>query len=77
VTFTLGWNQLQQLRSRRSREGFWLIGAIATLCGMFSHGLFDTVLYRPQVNTLWWLMFALIASYYSPVPTAQEAEMAE
>lgn len=66
VTFTTGWNQLQRLRQLRDQQGFWLIGAIATLVGMIGHGLFDTVLYRPQVNTLWWLMFALIASFYMP-----------
>ncbi|MGA7932805.1 MAG: IctB family putative bicarbonate transporter [Kovacikia sp.] len=65
TTFNLGWTQFQKLRQMRSREGFWLMAAIATLLGMLSHGMFDTVLYRPQVNTLWWLMFALIASYYS------------
>ncbi len=64
VTFSLGWRQFQRLRQLRSREGFWLMAAIASLLGMISHGMFDTVLYRPQVNTLWWLMFAIIASYY-------------
>ena len=66
VTFNLGLTTLHRLRTIGDREGLWLIGAIATLLGMLSHGMFDTVLYRPQVNTLWWLMFALIASYYSP-----------
>ena len=33
---------------------------------MIAHGLVDTVLYRPEVNTLWWLMFGMIASYYMP-----------
>jgi putative inorganic carbon (hco3(-)) transporter len=28
----------------------------------------DTVWYRPQVSTLWWLTIALIASYHSIVP---------
>ncbi|UBF29078.1 IctB family putative bicarbonate transporter [Kovacikia minuta CCNUW1] len=65
VTFNLAWDQFQKLRQARSRQGFWLMAAIATLIGMLGHGMFDTVLYRPQVNTLWWLMFALIASYYS------------
>ena len=66
VTFNLGLTTLHRLRTIGDREGLWLIGAIATLLGMLSHGMFDTVLYRPQVNTLWWLMFAMIASYYSP-----------
>ena len=31
--------------------------------GLMGHGLVDTVWYRPQINTLWWLMVAIIASY--------------
>jgi len=31
---------------------------------MLGHNVGDTVWYRPEVNTLWWLMVALIASYY-------------
>lgn len=73
VTFNLGWTQFQKLRQTRSREGFWLMGAIATLLGMLSHGMFDTVLYRPQVNTIWWLMFALIASYYNQPARGQKS----
>ena len=40
------------------------MGAIAGMVGLLGHGLFDTVWYRPQVNILWWLMVALVASYY-------------
>jgi len=64
VTFNHAVLQLGRLRQLRSREGFWLIGAIATLLGMLAHGTVDTVWYRPEVNTLWWLTVALIASYY-------------
>jgi putative inorganic carbon (HCO3(-)) transporter len=66
VTLNQGWLQLRRLRKFSSREGFWLMAAIATLCGMLAHGLVDTVWYRPQVSTLWWLMVALVASYYMP-----------
>jgi putative inorganic carbon (hco3(-)) transporter len=66
VTLTQGWVQIQRLRSIASRDGFWLMAAIATMLGMLSHGLFDTVWYRPQVSTLWWLMLAIVASYYQP-----------
>ena len=72
VTFNLGLTILHRLRTIGDPVGLWLLGAIATLLGMLSHGMFDTVLYRPQANTLWWLMFALIASYYSQ-PGAEEA----
>lgn len=66
VTFNQGWLQLRRLRELGSREAFWLMGAIATLLGLLAHGAFDTVLYRPQVNSLWWLAIALITSYHSP-----------
>ncbi|MBD2091104.1 putative bicarbonate transporter, IctB family [Microcoleus sp. FACHB-1515] len=68
VTFNQGWVQLQRLRTARNAAGFWLMAAIATMVGMLAHGLVDTVWYRPQVSTLWWLMVALIASFYQPVP---------
>lgn len=64
TTLTQAWRALQKLRQLADREGYWLIGAIAAMAGLFSHGMFDTVLYRPEVNILWWLTFALIASYY-------------
>jgi putative inorganic carbon (hco3(-)) transporter len=68
VTFNQGAIQLQRLRDASSSEGFWLMAAIAAILGMLAHGLFDTVWYRPEVNTLWWLMVALVASYYQPKP---------
>ncbi len=66
VTFNQGWVQIQQLRQTADREVFWLMAAVASMLGMLSHGLVDTVWYRPQVSTLWWLMIALVASYYLP-----------
>jgi len=67
VTFNTGFLHLQRLREARNIEGLWLIGAIATMFGILSHGLVDTVFYRPEVNTLWWLMMALVASYWQPL----------
>jgi putative inorganic carbon (hco3(-)) transporter len=63
VTVTHAGRSLQYLRQLGDRGGYWLIGAIASLVGLLSHGTFDTVLYRPEVNTLWWLIIALISSY--------------
>lgn len=65
VIFDGGFLQLRRLRDARSCEGYWLIGAIATIAGMMGHALVDTIWYRPQVNTLWWLMVAIVASYYN------------
>ncbi|EGJ33302.1 MULTISPECIES: IctB family putative bicarbonate transporter [Moorena] len=64
VTFNQGMQQLSRLRNLANRQGFWLMGAIATMSGMLAHGLVDTVWYRPQVQTLWWLVVAIIASFY-------------
>jgi putative inorganic carbon (hco3(-)) transporter len=76
VTLTQGWVQMQRLRQVASRDGFWLMAAIATMLGMLGHGLFDTVWYRPQVSTLWWLMLAIVASYYQPrVATSDRAAL--
>ncbi|MBF2028021.1 MAG: putative bicarbonate transporter, IctB family [Oscillatoriales cyanobacterium C42_A2020_001] len=72
VTLSQGWRAIQRLRLVGSQEGFWLMGAIASLVGMLGHGMVDTVLYRPEVNTLWWLMFALIASYYGHARLSEE-----
>jgi putative inorganic carbon (HCO3(-)) transporter len=59
-----GWTQLQRLRLHPSPQAYWLMAAIATQAGMLAHGLVDTVWYRPQISTLWWLMMALVASFY-------------
>jgi putative inorganic carbon (HCO3(-)) transporter len=64
VTFNQGVQQLRRLRTLANRDGFWLLGAIAAISGILAHGFVDTVWYRPEVNTLWWLMVAIIASYY-------------
>ncbi|MBW4515333.1 MAG: IctB family putative bicarbonate transporter [Timaviella obliquedivisa GSE-PSE-MK23-08B] len=78
VTLTQGWMQIQRLRQAASREGFWLMAAIATMVGMVGHGMFDTVWYRPQVSTLWWLMLALVTSYHqSRVAPSEQAALTE
>jgi putative inorganic carbon (HCO3(-)) transporter len=61
VTFNQAAEQLNRLRQANDRHGYWLIAAIATLIGLMFQGLFDTVWYRPQVNSLWWFALAMIA----------------
>jgi putative inorganic carbon (HCO3(-)) transporter len=70
VTFNQGYVQLRRLRALKSRDGFWLIGALALMAGMLGHGAVDTVWYRPEVSVLWWLGVALVASFYSQHPQA-------
>jgi putative inorganic carbon (HCO3(-)) transporter len=71
VTFNTGFLQLRRLRETKNIEGLWLIGAIASMLSLLAQGLFDTVFYRPEVNTLWWLMVALVASYWQPLAKSQ------
>ncbi len=64
VTLNQGLVQLTRLRDQANVQGYWLMAAIPIMVGMMAHGFVDTVWYRPQINTLWWLVMALIASYY-------------
>ncbi|AKG22001.1 IctB family putative bicarbonate transporter [Calothrix sp. 336/3] len=72
VIFNTGWQRLQQLRDIKSQDGLWLIGAIAALVAMLGHGLVDTVWYRPVINSVWWLIVGLIASYYQLPNTSSQ-----
>ena len=71
VTFNSGLVQLRRLRLQRNIQGLWLIAGIAALAGMLGHGVVDTVWYRPQINTLWWFMVGLVASYWKSLPSPQ------
>ena len=62
VTLNYGITQVNRLRKSRGIEGLWVIGAIAAMVGLMTHGMVDTVWYRPPINTLWWFMLAIIAS---------------
>ena len=75
VTLGQGWRLLQRLREVQSVQAYWLIAALATMAGMLVHGLVDTIWYRPQVSTLWWMMLALVASYYSSKPKRLSPEL--
>jgi putative inorganic carbon (HCO3(-)) transporter len=69
LIFHQGWTQLQRLRATQDSQGYWLIGAIASIAGILGQGIADTVMYRPQISTLWWMAIAIVASYY-PVQSA-------
>jgi putative inorganic carbon (hco3(-)) transporter len=65
VTVNQGWRDLQQVRQTGDRQGYWLLAAIASLVGLLGHGLVDTVWYRPEIYTVWWMTVALISSWSS------------
>lgn len=72
--FTKGLQTIKQLRTSNKMEGLWLIGSIAAMAGLLVQGLFDTVWYRPQVNTLWWLMVGIIAAYYPQIEITEQEQ---
>ena len=71
VTFNHGIRQIARLRSNKDRRGIYLIAAIAATASLAFHGFVDTVWYRPQINTIWWLVLAIVASFYDNVDYSQ------
>lgn len=71
VSFNQGAIRLQQLQKLGDRQGYWLMGALVGMASMMVMSLTDTVWYRPQVNTLWWMMVAVVASFYRPFSTKE------
>ena len=67
VTFNHGVRQLIRLRHYKDKRGIYLIAAIAATASLAFHGFVDTVWYRPQINTIWWLVLAIIASFYDEI----------
>lgn len=59
-----GVRTILRFRDEKYLPGLWLVGAIAAMAGLMTQGLFDTVWYRPQVNTLWWLLVGMVAAQY-------------
>ena len=64
VTINHGVRQLDRLRQSRNKRGIYLLAATAAAISLAFHGFVDTVWYRPQINTVWWLILAIIASFY-------------
>lgn len=67
VTFNEAVKQVINFRLNNNLQGIWTIAAIASLAGMLTHGFVDTVWYRPEINTIWWLIVGLIAANYKPL----------
>ncbi|MGB5915874.1 MAG: IctB family putative bicarbonate transporter [Phormidesmis sp.] len=63
LSFQQGFAQLGRLRRLGAEDGLWLIGALGAIAGLLVQGAFDTVWYRPQISTLWWMLLAIVASF--------------
>ncbi|MEL6553288.1 MAG: IctB family putative bicarbonate transporter [Cyanobacteria bacterium J06621_11] len=63
LSFQQGWAQLGRLRQTLDEGGLWLIASLGAIAGLLVQGAFDTVWYRPQISTLWWMLLAIVASF--------------
>jgi putative inorganic carbon (hco3(-)) transporter len=64
VIFNHGIQGLMRLRQSQNSQAFWLMAAIVAIVATLAQGVADTVWYRPDIQTLWWLSVAIIASFY-------------
>ncbi|AFY92799.1 IctB family putative bicarbonate transporter [Chamaesiphon minutus] len=67
VTFNCGLQGLAKLRQARDMQAVWLIAAIVSMVALLGQGTTDTEWYRPQIQTLWWSIVGIIASFYPGV----------
>ncbi|WP_373542806.1 IctB family putative bicarbonate transporter [Chamaesiphon sp.] len=64
VTFNCGVQGLAKLRQTRDMQAVWLMAAIVSMVALLGQGTTDTEWYRPQIQTLWWSIVGIIASFY-------------
>ena len=65
---------IQSLRSQSDHSAIGLMSTLAAMVAMLTHGLVDTVWYRPEVATVWWLMVAVVFSYVNRPDSTLEPE---
>jgi putative inorganic carbon (HCO3(-)) transporter len=75
VTANCGITGVKRLRQAGDPQAFWLMAAIVSISATIAQGATDTVWYRPEVQTLWWLTVGIVASFYhqSGLQTSQSS----
>lgn len=71
VTLNYGIQGIVSLRQAKDAQAFWLMAAIVSTIGLMCQGAVDTVWYRPEIQTLWWLCVGMIAGFYQKVETSE------
>jgi putative inorganic carbon (hco3(-)) transporter len=71
VTANCGIEGLKRLRQNGDTQAFWLMAAIVSIVATLAQGATDTVWYRPEIQTLWWLTVGIVASFYQPLATPE------
>lgn len=76
TVFNRGCQTFHELRRIRNPSAFWLVSAIAAMLGLLIHGFVDTVWYRPEVATVWWLLVAVVFSFFiHPVASEEQPSL--
>ena len=63
-----GLRQLKVAVATTEERGWPQIGAMAAVVGLGAHGLVDTIFLRPEVQLVWWLCIAFLATQQQPHP---------
>ncbi|MDE0646740.1 MAG: putative bicarbonate transporter, IctB family [Synechococcus sp. SB0676_bin_10] len=61
-----GLRQLRAAVATTGERGWPQIGAMAAVAGLGAHGLVDTIFLRPEVQLIWWLCIAFLATRQQP-----------
>lgn len=64
------WQHLGDWYSSPRPQTFILMGLLAGLLGTMTHGLVDTLWFRPQIQILWWFNVALLWRTYGSSPSS-------
>jgi putative inorganic carbon (hco3(-)) transporter len=73
TTVSQGIQRFSQLCEVEDKRGFWLMAGLAGMAGILVHGFVDTVWYRPEISTVWWLLVAIVASNYQPLKSSEKS----
>jgi putative inorganic carbon (hco3(-)) transporter len=63
VTLNWGFQGLVKSRQTGDKQAIWLIATIVSIVAILGQGTTDTEWYRPQIQTLWWLLVGIVASF--------------
>ena len=72
ATVMRGIKLIRALKFNNNVQAMWVIASLASMAGLATQGFVDTVWYRPQVNTLWWLCVAIITAVSFPTFSLRE-----
>ena len=61
-----GFGQLKAAVAARGERGWPQISVMAAVVGLGAHGLVDTIFLRPEVQLIWWLCIAFLATQQQP-----------